>query len=408
MKKIILIGCGKYARDHHLPVLLDNQTRGNIEVSAILVDSNHIASTEQMLGSIRLEAHTIGVHCDIDDPEIEPSIAATASMVTDVIAEYSPDGAIVSPIPVFNYEVTKVCLQAGLDVLVEKPATCPPNCCWDENAANEISPQLAELVALAQRKKCRLLVGAQRRYESIYKWIAQHAGPLEVVGAVHARGWGTGGAVIPLEAYRRWRRFPHLTGGKIMLSGYHVIDIVTWWLGQTIGKKDVYARVFSSFDRHIYPRFIVAGENRNTEKTAAIQIQFFEDEDHRTPLCLATFLFTTAGPRRWTRETYLLVNRDHHRFTIERDHSRGVYMLPTLAERKDAQADRETIVTVPGAAGGNREPTMDFVFGLLHGGKPLYGNEVSSGSDHLNSAKLIEAAYLSAIRGRSQCVQLLF
>ena len=405
-KKILLIGCGKYAQKYHIPVLLENQRNGKIEVSAVLVDYLHVGDTQQELRRIGLRTQVSGVEYNIGHDNIAPILDKTARTVRELINKYEPHGAIVTPIPVFNYEITKVCLEKNLHVLVEKPATCPPNCCWDEQAASKIFPQLDDLVSLAEQNGLRLLVGAQRRYERIYKWVAHKCGPLEVVQAVHACGWGQEGAQIPMNDYKRWRRYPYLTGGKIMLSGYHVLDIVTWWIRKAFGIEAEHARVFSSFDRHDFQRFMQNGTNNNTEKTASIQIQFFKDNEYRKPTCLASFLFTTAGPKDWTRETYFVTNSVQDRFTIERDHSRDVDMLPTISKRTDGQVNDETIV-IPGAAGGNEEPTKDFIYGLLNG-QPLYGQEVSSGKDHLNSAQLIQAIYLSAIQGNPQCVTLQF
>ncbi len=92
-----------------------------------------------------------------------------------------------------------------------------------------------------------------------------------------------------------------------MHSGYHLIDIVMWWLKYANpGIRS--AQVFSSFERFSYPSYMVNGENHNIEKTAAIQIQFFHDDQLRKPTCLASLLMTLGGPDRSSRETYFLVH----------------------------------------------------------------------------------------------------
>lgn len=405
-KKILMIGCGGYAVKHHIPVLLEHQNAGEIEVSAVIVDQKHQSKIERKLHQVGLNTKVKGVPCDIDFDNFEGVRDETIKIVNKLIALHEPHGAIVTLIPVYNYDVTRVCLENGLDVLVEKPAACPPNCCWDINAAEKISSDMENLVTIASKSGVRLLVGAQRRYEKVYQWMRNKGGETKVVEAVHARGWGADGRHIPLKKYRRWRRYPYLTGGKIMLSGYHVLDIVTWWIRNAYGERTKYARVFSSFERHNFNRFLQNGSNNNTEKTAAIQIQFFEDEGCEKLLCLASFLFTTAGPKDWTRETYFVSNDVEDRFTIERDHSRDIRMLSRISKREDGNVNIEKIVTIPKASAGNKKPTRDLIHGLLHNGRPLYKKELSSGSDHLVSAKLIGAVYQSAIQCQPVTVSL--
>ena len=54
-------------------------------------------------------------------------------------------------------------------------------------------------------------------------------------------------------------------------------------------------------------------------------------------------------------------------------------------------------IELAGATPGNQMPTRDFLDGLLHGPPP---EERSLAADHLRSAQIVQAAYLSAIHGR--------
>lgn len=60
-------------------------------------------------------------------------------------------------------------------------------------------------------------------------------------------------------------------------------------------------------------------------------------------------------------------------------------------------------IPIPSAQAGNQEPTQDFIQGLLAGPPAM---EISAGFDHLRSAQIVQAAYLSAIRGTVEAVTL--
>ena len=185
-----------------------------------------------------------------------------------------------------------------------------------------------------------------------------------------------------------------------MHSGYHVIDAIRWWLKQT--NRDIKeARVSSTFQRCRFKEFFRDGEDHNIEKTAVIRIEFLGQES-RLP-CLATLLLTLAGPEGWTRESYLIITQNQQRITMERD-------LParngTPLEVKVQDDEEEECYLIDASAGvvhGEQRTTEDFVNGLL-GGRPK--QEVSALKEHLDAARLVQASYLSAIRGTVEKVPL--
>jgi predicted dehydrogenase len=363
-------------------------------VAAVGVGKKDVENTRHALSSFQREIPIFAAPRDID---------ATLSLLSHIISQhqltFQPlDGAIVSTISAFNFPIVRLCLASGLDVLVEKPATCPPNCAWDSSQAEQIFPQMLELVQAAESSGTRLVIGAQRRYEAVYKKtlekLHEHR-PLETIQVSHTLGWGRAGQVLA-NNYPGWRRLPEFTGGKIMHSGYHVIDIVMWWL-KHINPDVRRGKVSSSFKRFTYPKYIVNGENRNIEKTAVIQVQFF-NEDQLSPTCIATFIMSLGGPYKSTREAYLLVTQDETRLTIERDVPQQNTAPSTIMMQQDGQTVLNDI-TPKDAEAGNQEPTRDFINGLLQGPP---GTEISAGFDHLHSAQSVQAAYLSAIRGTAE------
>lgn len=394
-KRVLLVGCGEYACNHHVPVLAEYRQAAT--VAAALVGKGGRQRAQMAFERAGLAVPPIyEAPSPIEEPRnVNAVTEETLSQLRQILAVQSEPlhGAIVSTVSALNFHCAHFCLSADLHVLVEKPATCPSRCCYDLTQAQQISRQLQELVDLARVKDRRFLVGAQRRYELVYNRVLDREvlgdSALHLISVLHTRGWS---ARTQLPPEISWRYNPMYTGGKIMHSGYHLIDIVMWWLSRR-NTAISHARVSAWFERFSFPEFFEDGVNHNIERTAAIQVEFYRDDKCATLDSFATFLMTLGGPQGWTRDAYFVLTHDQRQLIIEGQRRQGVTLAAVVSV---VTPEIKMSIDIVGAAAGNKEPTRDFLSGLVEGTR---GREVSGGDDHVRSAKIVEAAYVSAIRG---------
>jgi len=131
-------------------------------------------------------------------------------------------------------------LEAGLNVLVEKPMT------------TEVS-HARKLIEIAKAKKKVLLVSYQRHYLPIFRYAKQviekgEIGEIKLVSAFLAQGWRR-------MVEGQWRVDPALSGGgELMDSGSHLVDAILWLTNLKprevmafVDNADLKVDVFSSF-----------------------------------------------------------------------------------------------------------------------------------------------------------------
>ena len=113
-----------------------------------------------------------------------------------------------------HYEQTRECLEAGLNVLCEKPMVCK----------TEHAKALIEVI----RKTGKVfMISYQRHTEPKYLWIKQQIdsgalGRITYISAISCQEWlwGTKGS---------WRQDPALSGGgQINDTGSHFVDVLIW------------------------------------------------------------------------------------------------------------------------------------------------------------------------------------
>jgi len=130
-------------------------------------------------------------------------------------------------------------LEAGLNVLVEKPMT------------TEVS-HARKLIEIARAKKA-LLVSYQRHHLPIFRYVKQvikkgEIGEIKLVSAFLAQGWRR-------MVEGQWRVDPALSGGgELMDSGSHLVDAILWLINLKpreviafVDNADLKVDIFSSF-----------------------------------------------------------------------------------------------------------------------------------------------------------------
>lgn len=264
--RIVLVGCGRQASRAHLPVL--QRLRGRVDLVAVvdLADREHVT---------RERCAAFGFDSGVE-------------FVSDATPMPECDGVIVSSPPLTHKRYIDAALAArGTAVLVDKPVTVRANA---RSSVSEARALVDEFEDVRRRARGRLaMVATQRRYHPLYRRIARH------LHGVHAK---TGQGVTFVQSLTNdglWSDDTAYTsgafydpaatgGGKLINTGYHLLDTVPWLLrhcqGRDAGASDV-ARIASA---DVFAQFFGANDAAGiaaplNEINACLQIAFRDDRD---------------------------------------------------------------------------------------------------------------------------------
>jgi len=388
-KRIIMIGFGNYAKKAHFSQVERYSINNSISLEAVLIGGMLADADAAAIRTVNPKCQI--VECKDKDEALAKieSLLVKRNQCADLTGIH---GAIVSSVPGFQYDLVAKCLEHNLHVLVDKPAVCPPDCCWVEKQAEEIPVQYERLVGLADKNKVRLIVGAQRRYEKIYGFILDarpylDARRLTAISACHILGkkW------MPTRQPQSWKQDPKCTGGKLSFSGYHIVDVVMWWL-QSTNPGLVKAEVSAAFRRI---------QHSKLEQSVAATLSFYTQNSD--PDCLVQLDLSFDGPSDAVLESYRVRTDGWDRISISRDLPVRSGAVAEVVLQRETDSSH-TVVNIHGATAANAAATCDFLEGLI-GNPPK--NPISDGSSHVNSHRLIGAIYQAGISGKNVPVLLI-
>ncbi|MCP3817497.1 Gfo/Idh/MocA family oxidoreductase [Streptomyces sp. A3M-1-3] len=188
LKRAGVVGLGAQAQNDHLPGLADCQFA---ELAAVCdTDPDQVAA--------QAEIHAVPGYTDL----------------TALLDQVKPDFVIAAVPHHAGREVIATCAAAGVHVMKEKPFAINP-------------AEAAELAALCANAGIELMVTVQRRFHPIYTAAFQL---LEQIGQPYlVEGRYTFHCPDPAAG---WRGQAQLAGGGALADmGYHLIDLVIWYLG---------------------------------------------------------------------------------------------------------------------------------------------------------------------------------
>ncbi|MFB3882088.1 MAG: Gfo/Idh/MocA family protein [Armatimonadota bacterium] len=136
-----------------------------------------------------------------------------------MIAKVDLDGVIIATPHSLHFEQIMTCLDAGLNVLTEKPMVCSVD-------------HAKKVIAKAKKTGKVMMISYQRHFSPAFRLAKKmiedgKLGKLTFIAALQAQDWlrGTKGA---------WRQDPKLScGGQLNDSGSHLVDIILWVTGLT-------------------------------------------------------------------------------------------------------------------------------------------------------------------------------
>jgi predicted dehydrogenase len=196
--KVAMIGVGGMARHHIRQILKQSETT---EITVFCEPSAEQANTSA----------AIFTEAGLTPPPNQPDLGK-------LLKEHPVDAAFIITPHAYHCEQTKACLEAGLDVLLEKPMVM--------NAA-----EARDLIAVRDRTR-RLLVVAFpgslspqiRKAEQILR--GGQAGKLLSISATVWQNWGPG-------TVGSWRQEPAISGGGFLFdTGAHMLNTVVDLAGE--------------------------------------------------------------------------------------------------------------------------------------------------------------------------------
>jgi predicted dehydrogenase len=188
--RIALVGCGAIADSFYLPCLVKLRSAETL----VLVDNDE-ARRQSAAAKYRLNL-----------------------TMADYTAALKDVSAVILAVPHhLHYSMARQALENGVHVLVEKPLT--PE-----------SAQATELVRLAEKHNCRLVVNNTRRLFPSYTRIRQLIASSEL-GAVISIDWCEGDLFHWPTASGFYFQAGSQPRGVLLDLGAHAIDAICWWLG---------------------------------------------------------------------------------------------------------------------------------------------------------------------------------
>jgi predicted dehydrogenase len=198
--RIAMIGCGAMAGWHIREIM---KYAASSEIAVVC---------EPSLAAYNLNARLF-IDAGMEPPPNQPDLAR-------LLAEHTVDTAFIITPHVHHHDQTVACLEAGLDVLLEKPMV--------------MSQAEAESLIAAQQRTGRLLVvafpgGLSPRIRKAVEML--RSGELGRLLSISATVWQDWGAITT----GTWRQVPQLAGGGFLFdTGAHMLNSVCDLAGQEL------------------------------------------------------------------------------------------------------------------------------------------------------------------------------
>ena len=140
-----------------------------------------------------------------------------------MITQCKPDVVIVTTVDAFHHEYIIRSLDAGCEVITEKPMTI------DDDKCNAI-------LEAERRNNRKIRVTFNARYSPLAQRVREFllAGPIgDVADIYHVNMEWLLDTSHGADYFRRWHRQKKNSGGLLVHKATHHFDMINWWIGQT-------------------------------------------------------------------------------------------------------------------------------------------------------------------------------
>jgi predicted dehydrogenase len=300
---LLVIGWGKYFKQAHLPAVAAFARRGTISVVAV-------ADLKDPLDQVRKDWKT--AFSSAPQPfgiDLQVGAADTAALDRWWNQPDRPalHAAIVSTYHDSHRAYARWCLEQGLHVLVDKPLTVAGDCTTVPCQAAQLQSDWSDLCTLSRARQRLFMLATQRRYQPVYREVARRLAcyrkttgwPVTFVQCFTADGWWPAPDSYFGDGRLNRGYDPHVScGGKIVHTGYHLLDIIPWLMRHcepTIGR----ARVVASFFRPMDSFALIGDDAQSAVARSGIHSDAWECLPEINAAVQITFLSWSERDRRW-------------------------------------------------------------------------------------------------------------
>ncbi|CAL5869785.1 uncharacterized protein PFLUO_LOCUS4015 [Penicillium psychrofluorescens] len=218
MTGIAVLGAGLFAKEAHLPALVE------LQANLLAVYSRSVSSAQSIVNAAAaLKAPTS--HIDVYADEL-----ASENRGLSALLKRQDIGAVVVALPILvQPDVVRQCLTAGKHVLCEKPMA--------KNVQTAVQ-LIADYEKNFRPRGLVLSVAEQFRYDRTFTRAREllASGSIGKLNHVHARIWGNIQPGDNKWYETEWRKNPEYQGGFILDGGVHFVALIRYVSGQEIVK----------------------------------------------------------------------------------------------------------------------------------------------------------------------------
>jgi len=344
-----IIGLGNQVRNYYLPYL-ERRARDFEDAVEIAWISGYLPDDE-ILG---------------EPYKARGLLCLSADSWKELLRAGDLDAVLVSLPNALHEEPIRLALSLGISVGVDKPTTIGARDC-------------RELVKLAAAKRLVFTTLSQRRYETVYKTVAEMVGsdllgkPLLIDYIIAHENFGRG----------TWVSSRRLAGGGALISsGYHGIDVILWILSHSADPVAI---------RSVSARWILddgdcVSEDDRVETVCAVRIILSDG------LFNATASF---GNPAGSLDENIKIFGSHGTFRIMRDRLRKTDQSAASLTYQSIDGLYRVFDT-SGLVGERWAPLADFLDAVLARKQGLPWSVLSPASDSIRTIEVVEKAYDSA------------
>jgi len=336
-KNIILVGLGPHAKRIYINLMKKHNVLPLIIVD-LVKNKNSILD---YLNNEKICCDTYFVpNEEADNLDLSKKVA---NDIRKLMKKNNIQYAIISTEPKAHFAYSKFFLKENINILMDKPITSPMFTFENVENSRKIKKEYDVLKrAYLKKSNMNFVIQCQRRFHDGYIYvkkliddtILQYNVPITYIDIYHSDGmWN-----MPNEFFSR-ENHPYKYGyGKLFHSGYHFIDLLTWFLesnNKINNKKANNVRVFTSIfrpkdffetlDNEFYKKNLETNEFSeillNKEKVNNFgELDFhsmidFKKDDYIITHCNLNLLQSGFSKRAWTKlpsDTYKSNGRVRH------------------------------------------------------------------------------------------------
>lgn len=233
MKNYIFVGLGPHARKIYYPFLEKYMDKFEINIPLVIDLEDQKEKILEFIKQKKLKPEKFVFLKNTPSNRLGSSLDSEAkSLMNDLLKNKKVDGIIISTEPKAHKIYIEWATMNNVNILLDKPITAPVGANMNLDAARQVYQDYMEIKEMVERSTSKCYVVVQRRghdgYEMIWNYlddfVKKYEVPISFIDSYFADGTWT----MPNEFLKE--NHPYKYGyGKLMHSGYHSIDLLTWY-----------------------------------------------------------------------------------------------------------------------------------------------------------------------------------